>query len=193
MIVVLLLLLSTTACVSQAERERETAETERREQEQQQMFAEEQARVDGIKQREIEHQSAEIERKRAEKDRRDQNAMKLAKQHGFKHVLLNEPLPALLESAIDDAIPIATLRQIAVQQHWHDSYFIASQILSPHEALFYDESRDVRIFVKTHGATVYEGTPLSALGAAFWRIVGVKSYSTVLGAPAQAFIIEKAW
>jgi len=129
-----------------------------------------------------------------ERSRQRAEADATAREHGFERAIAGQSIAEVLEWVIRDAVPLASLRTIAIQSGALDEALTAQPI--PGGALFFPSSGDiesgVRVMVRTRSA-VYDGTPFTTLGLEWVKVTGLFRYRTAAGVRAEAFVVERAW
>lgn len=128
----------------------------------------------------------------AETARRD--AVKAeAKKHGLRIVYFDWSLSSVLAAVVSEALPMKAMRLMAIQPGPVDDGFTAAQIIDDNTALFVHQQTGQRIFVTAFKGSIYEGTALPVLQIPYWKITGTRSYTNVMGAMTEAFVVAPAW
>lgn len=96
-------------------------------------------------------------------------------------------LRAFLEHVRDTGLPLGDARKVLIHLSNEDDALRVVQVLGS-TALVADE--DLRIFVDADKARLYEGSPVSALGASSYQVVGTRSYDSLSG-KRQAFVLSR--
>lgn len=119
-----------------------------------------------------------------------------ARKHGIERVEFGSSLSDALRTLIEEAAPVSSLKRVAIEFGYADQGFVAQQSLGGGQAIFATSDSDIRLWVVAPSVAMYEGTPLSALVSEdqpCFVVTGTKSYRTVAGSVAQAFVVKPAW
>lgn len=156
---------------------------------------EEASRITRLKEHEERLAAARAERE-AQRAAFEEEYALAARKRGFARVEFGRSVSEILGTLIEEGTPVSTLRKVAIEYGYADEGFVAQQSLGGGQAIFATSDSDIRLWVVSSSVSMYEGTPLSALISEeqpCFVVTGTKSYRTVAGSTAQAFVVKPAW
>ncbi|MEZ4255209.1 MAG: hypothetical protein R3A78_05755 [Polyangiales bacterium] len=116
-----------------------------------------------------------------------------ARQHGYKYVLFDSSLSAVLERLIAGAESLEdTIGVVIKLDDVRDPEFKALQVLNRKQATYTSRGLAQVLLLQNYaGPTILEGSPLTAIANRYIVIVGTTTYRTAVGSR-QAIVIETA-
>ncbi len=148
-------------------------------------------------------EDARIEQERAAAEEAELQAV-LARQSavkekatklGFDSIIYLEKggLVTYLAAVIEHGTDVKTLGKTVIELSSSDSSFEALSVQGGVGLFGWSNDGPMVFFPAPKGKTIYDGTSLTSLGVEAVKIIGVRSYRTVRGASAQAFVVAPVW